>query len=188
MKASDILAGAKRELGTAEIGNTNQVKYNDWYYGRHVEGADYPWCMAFVQYIFAHYGTALPYKTASCSALLNWYKQHKPEAVKTTGQPGDIVIYSGHTGIYETAGGAKDFVAIEGNYSNKVTRVNRRNAEVIAYIRPDYGPDWPDWAAPTLQKLTDMKVLNTPDCSYDLMRTLVILDRLGLIDRKEGDC
>lgn len=181
MKKSDILEGARRELGTSEIGNTNQVKYNDWYYGRHVAGDAYPWCMAYVQYIFATYGEALPYKTASCSALLDWYRKHRPDAVKSTGQPGDIVIYSGHTGIYETAGGTKDFVAIEGNYGNKVTRVNRRNSEVIAFIRPDYAPEWPEWAAPTLQKLTNMKVLTDPECSYDLMRTLVIIDRLGLI-------
>lgn len=179
MTSKDIIAKAVSQLGVKELtGNNDGVPYNTWYYGREVSGVNYPWCMAFVQWVFAQCGMALPYKTASCSALLNWYKKNKPDAVKTTGKPGDIVIYQGHTGIYEAAGGTKDFTAIEGNYSNKVTRVNRKKSEVIAYIRPDYR-DWPDWAAPTLQKLVDAGTLTDPDCSYDLMRTLVILDRLG---------
>ena len=40
---------AKNELkaGVKETG-VNSVKYNDWYYGKHVSGSDYPWCAVFV--------------------------------------------------------------------------------------------------------------------------------------------
>ena len=34
---------ALAQEGTKENG-TNNVKYNDWYYGRNVSGASYTWC------------------------------------------------------------------------------------------------------------------------------------------------
>lgn len=46
-------------LADAEVGNTeyppnsNNVKYNTWYYGHAVNGSAYPWCAAFISYIFA---------------------------------------------------------------------------------------------------------------------------------------
>ena len=40
---------ALAEEGTAEEG-INSVKYNDWYYGEHVEGDDYQWCAVFVMW------------------------------------------------------------------------------------------------------------------------------------------
>ena len=44
VKAGAVLAVAASQIGTSEI-PVNQVKYNDWYYGRHVSGPNYPWCM-----------------------------------------------------------------------------------------------------------------------------------------------
>ena len=46
----------------------------------------------------------------------------------------------------------------------------------------------PDWAKPTVQKLIDKGVLTGDETgklnlSYDLVRTLVILDRLGMLDQ-----
>ena len=185
MTAKEIIAKAQSQLGVKEkTGNNDGVPYNTWYYGREVSGASYPWCMVFVQWVFAIVNFALPFKTASCSALLNWYKKNKPEAVHETGKPGDIVIFNGHTGIVEDFenGPGSSFIywTIEGNYSNKVARVKRTDDECIAFIRPDY-VNWPDWAAPTMQKLMDKGAMNTPEASYDLMRTLVILDRLGVL-------
>ena len=77
----------------------------------------YPWCMAFVQWCFAQAGQTLPCKTASCSALLNFYRQNFPECVKAKPNAGDIVIYTfGHTGIVESVSSG-EFTAIEGNTS-----------------------------------------------------------------------
>ena len=44
-----IIDVAKEQIGTAEkpIGSNN-VKYNTWYYGHAVSGANYPWCAVFV--------------------------------------------------------------------------------------------------------------------------------------------
>lgn len=49
-----LLALADAEVGITEYPPTsNNVKYNTWFYGRTVSGANYPWCAAFVSYIFA---------------------------------------------------------------------------------------------------------------------------------------
>ena len=149
----ELLTVAAKQLGITEWPvNSNKVKYNTWYYGREVSGSDYPWCMAFVQWCYAEAGMRLPYKTASCGVLLNWYKQHHPECVVTHPEPGDIVIYdfpgggpTDHTGIIESAAIGK-ITAIEGNTTSGssgsqsngggVYRRTRSTSCVRAYIRP----------------------------------------------------
>lgn len=148
--AKNILDVARAEIGVKESpANSNNVKYNTWYYGRSVSGSAYPWCMAFVQWCFDRAGMRLPCKTASCSALLNWYKQNLPASVKTSApHAGDIVIYNfGHTGIVESVSG-NTITAIEGNTSpgtsgsqsngGMVCRRTRQTYTVTAYIRPSY--------------------------------------------------
>ena len=143
----ELLAIAAKQIGITEWPkNSNKVKYNTWYYGREVSGSDYPWCMAFVQWCYNEAQMKLPYRTASCSALLNWYREHHPECVASKPQPGDVVIYDfGHTGIVESAAVGK-ITAIEGNTSagssgsqdngGGVYRRTRSTSCVRAYIRP----------------------------------------------------
>ena len=140
---------ARAELGTMEIpANSNNVKYNTWYYGKAVSGSAYPWCMAFVQWVFNQAGMKLPYLTASCNTLLTWYQKNKPASVVKTPAPGDIIIYNfGHTGIVESVSSGM-VTAIEGNTSpsaagsqsngGMVCRRTRSASLVTAYIRPDY--------------------------------------------------
>ena len=147
--AEKVLDIAWGELGVKESpANSNHIKFNTWYYGREVSGSAYPWCMVFVQWCFAQAGMKLPYTTASCSALLNWYKKNRPESVVKTPAPGDIVIYNfGHTGIVEFVSGGS-ITAIEGNTSpgtagsqsngGMVCRRLRNVSTVTAFIRPDY--------------------------------------------------
>ncbi len=143
MRPTDVLDTARAELGVREDPpESNRVKYNDWYYGRTVIGSAYPWCMAFVQWCFAQAGRPLPFRTASCSALLGWYRQNRPECVVGDPQPGDIIIYTfSHTGIVESVQGGV-ITAIEGNTSagndangGQVRRTRGRSL-VKAYIRP----------------------------------------------------
>lgn len=48
-----LLAIASGEVGMKEYPpNSNNVKYNTWFYGRQVQGANYPWCCAFISYLF----------------------------------------------------------------------------------------------------------------------------------------
>lgn len=147
MTASEMLKIAAAEVGYTESPpNSNKTKYGKWY------GLDgQPWCMMFVQWCFNEAGAPLPYKTASCSALERWYRANRPDAVHTTPEPGDIVIYAfGHTGIVERAEG-DSITAIEGNTSpdyngsqNNGGGVYRRVRKVklaTAFIRPDYTED-----------------------------------------------
>ena len=143
-KRDNVLRWAESQLGVIEWpAGSNKVKYNTWFYGREVYGASYPWCMAFVQWCYDKAGYTLPYKTASCSSLLNWYKKNKPECVVKEPEPGDIIIYNfGHTGIVESVN-ADTITAIEGNTAvgndsngGEVMRRTRSKALVTAYIRP----------------------------------------------------
>lgn len=138
----DILRIAAGELGVTEHpAGSNRTKYGSWY------GLDgQPWCMMFVQWCYAQAGSPLPYKTASCSGLLRWYRANRPEQIVTDPQPRDIVLYRfGHTGIL-TGTAAETVTAIEGNTSpgeagsqsngGGVYCRTRSKKQVTAYIRP----------------------------------------------------
>ena len=48
-----LIAIANGETGITEYPpNSNNVKYNTWFYGRPVQGKNYPWCCTFISYIF----------------------------------------------------------------------------------------------------------------------------------------
>lgn len=139
-----VLAFARAELGKRETpAGSNRTPYGKWF------GLDgQPWCMMFVMWVFSQAGMPLPYKTASCSALLNWYRKNRPASVAKSPTVGDIVIYSfGHTGIVESVGSGT-ITAIEGNTSpgtagsqdngGMVCRRTRQTYTVKAYIRPNY--------------------------------------------------
>lgn len=153
--AEEILAIARRELGNTEFpANSNQVKYNTWYYGRAVSGSAYPWCMAFVQWVFAQAKAPelLPARTASCGALMK-AAQKAGVWVARDFRPGDVVIYdfSGrrsateHTGIVELSDSA-GVTAIEGNTSQagsqsnggQVCRKIRSSRLIVGAVRPQY--------------------------------------------------
>ena len=140
--AKDPLKIAAGELGSTEQpANSNRTKYGAWYGWNGVA-----WCMIFVQWCFATAGLPLPFKTASCSELLAWYRKNHPECIVTQPKPRDIIIYNfGHTGIVESAT-AGTVTAIEGNTSagesgsqsngGGVFRRVRSKSLVTAYIRP----------------------------------------------------
>ena len=133
---------AIQDIGYTESpADSNMTKFGEWY---KMNGQ--PWCMMAVQCWYNEAGLTLPYKTASCSALLNWYKKNAPDKIVETPQANDIIIYNfGHTGIYESGAGTK-LTAIEGNTSSTdagsqdngggVYRRTRNTSLVTAYIRP----------------------------------------------------
>lgn len=48
-----LIAIANSEVGITEYPpNSNNVKYNTWYYGHTVQGDNYKWCAVFISYIF----------------------------------------------------------------------------------------------------------------------------------------
>ena len=90
---NELLAIARKQLGVCENPpSSNNVRYNTWYYGREVSGSGYPWCMAFVQWVFAQAGVKLPRRTASCGDLTRAAKAAGCWVVRDF-LPGDVVIY-----------------------------------------------------------------------------------------------
>ena len=182
-----ILTIAQEELGIYESpANSNNVKYNTWYYGKTVSGAAYPWCMVFVQWVFNQASMKLPYLTASCSSLLSWYQKNKPGNVVKTPKPGDIVIYNfSHTGIVESVG-SSTITAIEGNTSpgtagsqsngGMVCRRTRSMTLVTAYIRPDYEKEE---EILDISKLTDAEILQLANRIQDVLGKQAVSDTLA---------
>lgn len=150
MTAKNIIDRAKAELGVCENPpNSNNVKYNTWYYGHEVSGASYPWCATFISWIFKP-EQGLCKKTASCLEMLEWFEK-RGQIVKEP-QAGDIVFFkystnnrrTNHVGLVVSAHG-NVINTIEGNTSinsndngGKVMQRNRYN-NIVAYARPKYG-------------------------------------------------
>lgn len=147
---------ARSQIGVRESpAGSNNVFYNTVYYGREVSGQAYPWCAAFLWWLYHVCGASGLYyggkKTASSTTLMNYYK--KQGRFVTSGyRPGDLVFFSwsdkkaraDHAGIIESADG-KTLTTIEGNTSaesdsngGSVMRRQRPLSVVIGAGRPEY--------------------------------------------------
>ena len=204
---SELLEIARRQIGVKECPpNSNNVRYNTWYYGREVSGSAYPWCAVFAAWVFDQAKVKLPIRTASCGALMR-AAQSAGQWVTGDYRPGDVVIYdfpggaaTDHCGIVESVDGSY-ISAIEGNTSSTsdadggaVERRARKFSQIVGAVRPSYDKEveevryntvseCPAWARETVQKLVDRGYLNGTgeglDLSADMVRLLVILDRAG---------
>ncbi len=154
-KRALVLKWAESQLGVCELpSGSNKVKYNTWFYGREVSGNAYPWCMAFVQWVFQRAGLPLPVKTASCSALATYAKSHG-QWVTSGFKPGDILFMhwgkdkaaTEHVGIVLGTKTAKQpyVITYEGNTGTTsqanggcVMQRNRALANITGAYRPWY--------------------------------------------------
>lgn len=151
MKVNDAIKLAKNELGVTEYpADSNNVKYNTWFYGKTVQGPQYPWCAVFVCYIFRDAPNLIK-KTPSCLDMLEWFESHGQ--IVTHPQPGDIVFFkyktnrrrTNHVGIVISVEDSQHFTTIEGNTSTKsddngvaVMERHRTRTNVVAFARPKY--------------------------------------------------
>lgn len=151
MTSKKILEAAEAEIGTCERpANSNRVKYNKWMYNNaNVSGAAYPWCCAFIAWLFRD-RQDLCKKTASCEDLLNWFT--KRGQVVQNPKPGDIVFMkfatnnrkTNHVGILYEIRPDGAMITIEGNTSidsnDNGGRVMKRirHAHIVAVARPKY--------------------------------------------------
>ena len=178
-RATDILAIARAELCYTESpAGSNRTKYGAWY------GLDgQPWCMMFIQWVFAQAGAALPVKTASCSALMSYAQAHG-QWVTSGYRAGDIVILdipgntvnTDHCGLVVTplTTGVR---TIEGNTGTgndanggEVMGRTRPTSWIVGAYRPSYDEednvvryaylkDIPDKFRPTIEKLMDAGII-----------------------------
>ena len=156
MTVEKILAIARSQLGIKENPpNSNRVKFNTAYYGQEVSGSAYPWCCAFVWWVFREAGASgLFYggkRTASCSTLLGF---HKAQAVRENYRPGDIIFFNfdgkkntQHVGICEAWDG-QYITTIDGNTAptneangGAVMRRRRAKKYIVGAYRPAYEED-----------------------------------------------
>ena len=148
MTGRDVALLAATQVGISENPpSSNNVRYNTWYYGREVSGSAYPWCMVFVQWVFAQLGVALPQRTASCGALMR-AAQMSGQWVTEDYRPGDVVIYdfpggaaTDHCGIVESVTDS-GVIAIEGNTGSgsdadggQVQRRSRAWSVIVGAVR-----------------------------------------------------
>ena len=129
---------------------SNSVKYNDWYYGKHVSGSAYPWCAAFVAWVANQAGvpTDILPKSASTRETYANVKKHGGSYVeRSQAQPGDLAFYTNssgspsaisHIGIVEKLDGDTIYT-IEGNTTDAVHRRKLRVSDSSKLIaRPAY--------------------------------------------------
>lgn len=156
MTVEKILEIARSQLGIKENPpNSNRVKFNTAYYGQEVSGSAYPWCCAFVWWVFREAGASRLFyggkKTASCSTLLGF---HKAQAVQGDYLPGDIIFFNfdgkrntQHVGICEGWDG-QYITTIDGNTAptneangGAVMRRRRAKKYIVGAYRPTYEED-----------------------------------------------
>ena len=149
---NNLLIKAKSQIGITENpSGSNKVKYNTAYYGKEVSGPEYPWCCAFIWWLFNECKASPLYyggkKTASCTTLMNYYKKHGQ--FSKTPQVGCLVFYNWgkgttakHIGIV-TEVGSGYIKAIEGNTAvgndsngGKVMERTRYANQILGYAHP----------------------------------------------------
>ena len=144
-KAADMVRIATGEIGTAEnpLGS-NDVKYNDWYYGTKNKQ---PWCASFVSWVANQAGvpeSVIP-KHAYTPDGYNALKQYEVESKNAL--PGDLLYdYKpskgriGHTGIIASNDGNGKLTSIEGNSTgDAVSKNTRKTSDTNMHIvRPQY--------------------------------------------------
>lgn len=154
VSASSIINRAAMEVGTVETGNNN-VKYNTDFYGRVVDGSAYPWCCAFVWWVFKECGASNLFcggqKIAKCSTVMDYYQRNN-QFFTDNGQPGDLVLFNyggriSHIGIVVSNNGNGTYTTIEGNTSGSGSQTNggcvmqktRSTTNIAGFARPAYG-------------------------------------------------
>ena len=140
-KRDDFVNVAISQVGEKET-PINQIKYNDWYYGYHVSGNDYPWCDVFVSWCAMACGILdiLVPMMSYVPCTVNWYKERgQYYSGNYTPKKGDLAIFSNesHIGIVEYYDGRTH--TIEGNKSDMVKRCDYNTyGSIIGYCSVDF--------------------------------------------------
>lgn len=147
--AQSVVQVAAKEVGTKEKPmGSNNIKYNDWYYGRNVSGSAYPWCAAYVSWVADQAGvdkSIIP-KDAYTVTMYNTITKKGKAVDRKDGLPGDIMFVTNngspsgirHTGVVEDVSN-NEIHTIEGNSSDQVIRRSYATSNTkILLARPAY--------------------------------------------------
>ena len=152
--AKRVLDIARSQLGVTENPpGSNNVLYNDWYYGRDVSGSAYPWCAAFTSWVLDQAGIA-GFKGVYTPTVANLFKN--AGRWHTTPEPGDLAFFDfpdstyriQHIGFVTQVNDDGTVTTIEGNTSSSdagsqdngggVFRRRRPTSHIVGYGRPPY--------------------------------------------------
>ena len=145
----DITKLFRDQIGVRET-PVNNVIYNTHYYGTQVNGADYPWCCAFIWDVFRMAGHSELFcggqKTAYCPYVMGWAKANR-QWITSGYLPGDLLLFDwDHDGVPDHIGFCIDWFGtsghtIEGNADDCVALIQRYDQQVIGAYRPVYPAD-----------------------------------------------
>ena len=160
---NNLLQIASSRVGITEYPkDSNKVDSNTWYYGKEVQGSNYPWCCVEMQYEFHLAGLDnLLKKTASCADLGDWFKSNnsfKNSFYTSNPQVGDLVFFKfktnrhnrwcNHVGLVIEVNQNNTITTIEGNTSfddkgsqdngGAVARRKRNYTYIVGFGRPKY--------------------------------------------------
>lgn len=151
--AERIIKLARAQIGVAErpLGSNNVI-YNTDYYGGPVSGAAYPWCCAFIWWLFDQLGLNAEFcggaKTAYCPFVVNFARNAGLWITDGHYRPGDLILYdwngdgvADHIGLCVSWTGASGQV-IEGNNGDSVALVTRTMNSIMGVYRPAYSDDY----------------------------------------------
>jgi hypothetical protein len=162
----DVLKAFRGELHHREK-PVNDVKYNTVYYGRRVNGPQFPWCGTAIFWVFLQCGVDLRERgirnAASTNAFdadcarMGWRRVPKEKA-----QAGDVVFYdfgdlgagdvagdNDHVGICSKAASGGFLWALEGNTDGQGSRTGGQVLEQhrrLGLVRHVYRPPYGDWS------------------------------------------
>lgn len=147
----NVLSVAQSQIGVKESpANSNNVKYNTWYYGHKVNGADYPWCAVFIAWCFnqvrilSNIGGVE--NKAYCPSYVAWARKNGRWDRKAS--KGALVLFdwngdgiADHIGIVESVKDSQTIITIEGNTGvgndsngGQVMRRTRKMSSVLGFI------------------------------------------------------
>lgn len=101
-----------------------------------LKGTGWPWCNAFVNYVYDQAGVYWPYKSAGAYDTLRWYTKAGWKTLHPA--PGDCVVFkigAGHIAIVEKLEGFT-IHTIDGNHNDSVSRAVRNIRDVAGFIHP----------------------------------------------------
>ena len=138
-------------LAFSQIGETeqsiNNIKYNTWYYGRPVNGAEFPWCSVFVSWCAnqANISQDVIPHTASVYKLRMFFESKGLYYSSSNYYPkrGDILFKQrdnlNHVGLVIGITD-KGILAVEGNVQNKVVlrAYSLNDKSITGYASPNY--------------------------------------------------
>lgn len=144
-----VLNLCRHQDGVTEGPGINEVLYNDWFYGHHVQGPAYKWCATFVSWVMAHSGIT-GIRTSRAFSLADqpggeWHDGSQGIV------PGDILVYDfggfGHCGITEvvrigaaTVWEGNTATASDTDGGHVMPRLRHVPGNIIGYLRPPYTP------------------------------------------------